>query len=1368
MVVKTSTLTTTPTEGAVYKYPSTGSPILFQGTVKGTPVTYDVTGEGDSSRTNFTQIVFTNVIGQLGRKWNDYRLYEANRHVIYHNGSAFTASSTGTMNATARDTAITNNLLTSVSLTRVGTTGNGDSSIAINVEEKFGFAGNGNPVVRQYAEPTGAFAAMGYSLYDGDDCTYWKYLGWDEQEQRNVTRHQTNIIINTSEPVFQNVNVLLSQFNGMLRYGNGKYSLEVKQKEPTDAHFNTFSGKVINEEDIIGAISIDDGSSKKKLNQISANIVDPSLRFGGRGITFTNSDYIKQDRGIKKEGNLSATGITNYFNARMAVKQLLDESRFGITAKFTIDSSGYLLQAGDIIRINYSRFNWTNKAYRVESLNFSPNGNVQVVAKEHNDSAYTVEYVEDFKNSTNLEGGSQGGRSFTAPGAPTSGAATTDQAGRVKLTWTNGTNFVPTVQATQVARNATNVTPDATGSNVTIIADTQQDNFIDTAPGDFASGDVTHYYWVRHAYSRNHGHTASVERNKFTAWLAIGVGTAKVTTKVEVEGEVEIEQGGIKFPDNPSGNPFIRAGQTGFDTGTGFFLGRDSSAYKLSVGNSSGNKLTFDGSNLSVTGTITGSAFESGTLKGTHSNAIPTDIFTRSTNRTRPVNSETGGFIDLTTGHFIFGNATKFIAFGPDDDNNDTVGVRGDLIADKLIANTSIETPLLKVGAIQANTIGVAELKEEVFSEIDTRLGNAGGYYDSYETGVSNTDTGYLGTTGTTYVKELTGSANAGYQHKGEKTFLNFSINDAFIAPRASSQNGRSGDDLKITVTLQKADQTSGTPSYSNLATKVMTLTETHLQHATSFTLSDTLSHVIAVGTTGHDVDDYYFYRVVITASTSLSMFREFSSGDSTSGANDSDGTPILFEVREGAIGTTAGNLGSSGDIIHDGDPDTKIVFNDDEIVLQAGGQTMATFTESTSDTITLHKDTTVSTNLTVSGNLTVTGTTSTLNTADLTVEDKNIVLNYNASGDTSGTANGAGITIQDAVNASTDASILWNTTDTRFDFSDSINITKTITADQIYYPLQITATDTASNVVNQTTASGVGIKFKIAGNDATPFVGASIAAMRESDTDSNKSTGLAFFTSQNDEVLDEAIRISNTGKVGIGTTSPAGNLHIKSVNNVGDALLIIEADADNNVETDNPRIELRQDNNLVTGAIYMEGNAGGTATSTLANSLVFDAKASSTAGSHSMQFATGGLAANQSGGPTNSSVKMTIMDSGKIGIGTTSPATKLQVEDLGIETTSTAVSSTNATVVDTFAKATFRTARYTVQITQGTKYQTSDIMAIHDGTTPIATEYAMLETDGVLGTLDVAISGDNVQLKVTMAAADAATVKVVRQCVAV
>ncbi len=78
--------------------------------------------------------------------------------------------------------------------------------------------------------------------------------------------------------------------------------------------------------------------------------------------------------------------------------------------------------------------------------------------------------------------------------------------------------------------------------------------------------------------------------------------------------------------------------------------------------------------------------------------------------------------------------------------------------------------------------------------------------------------------------------------------------------------------------------------------------------------------------------------------------------------------------------------------------------------------------------------------NVVVGGNLTVNGSTTELNTTTLQVQDKNIVLNY-ADANTSSTADGAGITIQDAVSASTDATMLWESTYDYFKFSHTVGV---------------------------------------------------------------------------------------------------------------------------------------------------------------------------------------------------------------------------------------------------------------------------------------------------------------------------------------
>jgi len=70
--------------------------------------------------------------------------------------------------------------------------------------------------------------------------------------------------------------------------------------------------------------------------------------------------------------------------------------------------------------------------------------------------------------------------------------------------------------------------------------------------------------------------------------------------------------------------------------------------------------------------------------------------------------------------------------------------------------------------------------------------------------------------------------------------------------------------------------------------------------------------------------------------------------------------------------------------------------------------------------------------------------------------------------------------------------------------------------------------------------------------------------------------------------------------------------------------------------------------------------------------------------------------------------------------------------------------------VVDTFNKTVSRTAKYVVQMTQGTRYHSQEILLVHDGTTVSMVEYADIYTESDLGTVDASISGDLVQLKVS------------------
>ncbi len=105
------------------------------------------------------------------------------------------------------------------------------------------------------------------------------------------------------------------------------------------------------------------------------------------------------------------------------------------------------------------------------------------------------------------------------------------------------------------------------------------------------------------------------------------------------------------------------------------------------------------------------------------------------------------------------------------------------------------------------------------------------------------------------------------------------------------------------------------------------------------------------------------------------------------------------------------------------------------------------------------------------------------------------------------------------------------------------------------------------------------------------------------------------------------------------------------------------------------------------------------------------------------------------------------------VGVRTLTPLAPLQVEIAGFDTSTITTSATTANqVLDTFAAASFRTAKYMIQVhdTANNDYHTSEILLVHDGITAYMTEYAIVYTDASLASFNADVSGGNVRLLVT------------------
>lgn len=90
-------------------------------------------------------------------------------------------------------------------------------------------------------------------------------------------------------------------------------------------------------------------------------------------------------------------------------------------------------------------------------------------------------------------------------------------------------------------------------------------------------------------------------------------------------------------------------------------------------------------------------------------------------------------------------------------------------------------------------------------------------------------------------------------------------------------------------------------------------------------------------------------------------------------------------------------------------------------------------------------------------------------------------------------------------------------------------------------------------------------------------------------------------------------------------------------------------------------------------------------------------------------------------------------------------------------------VATTAPTVIDSFAITEFRSGKYYIQISQGSNFQVSELMVIHDGTTTYDTEFAVLENISEVGAFTTAINGSNVDLIVTMNTSTSAVIRMKR-----
>lgn len=437
--------------------------------------------------------------------------------------------------------------------------------------------------------------------------------------------------------------------------------------------------------------------------------------------------------------------------------------------------------------------------------------------------------------------------------------------------------------------------------------------------------------------------------------------------------------------------------------------------------------------------------------------------------------------------------------------------------------------------------------------------------------------------------------------------------------------------------------------------------------------------------------------------------------------------------------------------------------------------------------------------NLTVAGNLTVQGTTTTLNTADLVVEDKNIILgNVATPSDT--TADGGGITLL----GTTNKTISWSNATDSWNFNQGLNVTGVVTATSFsgdganitnvnaqtldnLDSTQFLRSDTSDTMTGQLSVTG-NVNVTTAENDWA-FKGQTTGSSNVSglwftgqtsrlilrDSTGNIITAISANGTNADNVIN-GNTIWHAGNDGAGSGLDAdkldgiessqiiygtnaygtldGRIDLNTITKTGHYWA---SSATNKPSTENGTIHHINHDGSTTYASQMFIGHDGTRASYIRTKDAGVWQSWQKIWTDTSDGANSGLDADKLDGIHASSFLRS--DTSDTMTGDLSVIGSISIDNnISIDTGTGSTSTTTATNIATFDGTVYGSGKFIIQVkdTVTGEYQSSELLVVHNGTTASSTEYGVVYTGALLAGFDVNYNAGTIEIQATATSTNA------------